>query len=75
MVGNFAEKKNITISFKDRLAEIQDTVNGGLTSIFSSQGPTYEIDLKPEVCAVGGNVISAWLGDSFAIAKGTSASG
>lgn len=44
----------------------------GQISDFSSWGPTEGLTLKPEVTGIGGNVFSAYSGQNFAIASGTS---
>lgn len=44
----------------------------GQMSSFSSWGPTDGLTLKPEITGIGGNVFSAYLGNDFAIASGTS---
>jgi subtilisin family serine protease len=50
--------------------------SGGAMSLFSSWGPTWEMDLKPTFSAPGGYILSTWpvaLG-SYAIQSGTSMS-
>ena len=46
----------------------------GEMSSFSSWGPTDGLTLKPEITGIGGNVFSAYYGDNFAVASGTSMS-
>ena len=46
----------------------------GEMSSFSSWGPTDGLTLKPEITGIGGNVFSAYYGDYFAVASGTSMS-
>lgn len=46
----------------------------GEMSSFSSWGPTDGLTLKPEITGIGGNVFSAYYGEYFAIASGTSMS-
>lgn len=43
-------------------------------SSFSSWGPTEGLSLKPEITGIGGNVFSAYYGEFFAVASGTSMS-
>ncbi|KAK4088649.1 hypothetical protein Purlil1_6860 [Purpureocillium lilacinum] len=49
-------------------------VTGGAVSSFSSWGPTFEGDLKPQVGAPGGSIISTWLTNrgSYTPQSGTS---
>ncbi len=44
----------------------------GQMSSFSSWGPTEGLTLKPEITGIGGNVFSAYVGNDFAVASGTS---
>ncbi len=46
----------------------------GEMSSFSSWGPTEGLSLKPEITGIGGNVFSAYYGNNFAVASGTSMS-
>ena len=43
-----------------------------ITSSFSSYGTTEALGLKPEISAPGGSISSAWPGDQYAVASGTS---
>ncbi|KAG6042894.1 hypothetical protein E4U39_005293 [Claviceps sp. Clav50 group G5] len=51
-----------------------DTVSGGAVSAFSSWGPTFEMDTKPQYGAIGGHVLSTYLRamGSYAVQSGTS---
>lgn len=52
----------------------QNTLTGGHASTFTSWGPTYEVDVYPDVAGIGGNVLSTYplaLG-GYAILSGTS---
>lgn len=55
---------------------VADTYNpsavAGEVSSFSSWGPTEGLSLKPEITGNGGNVLSAYYGEYFATASGTS---
>lgn len=55
---------------------VADTWNpsavAGEVSSFSSWGPTEGLSLKPEITGIGGNVLSAYYGQYFATASGTS---
>ena len=44
----------------------------GQMSSFSSWGPTDGLTLKPEITGIGGNVFSAYIGNDYAVASGTS---
>lgn len=55
---------------------VNNTLTGGALSSFTSWGPTWEMDTKPQFGAVGGNVLSTYpraLG-SYAVLSGTSMS-
>lgn len=41
-------------------------------SSFSSWGPTYELDIKPEITAPGGNIKSLSSKDGYEVKSGTS---
>ncbi|TDZ40669.1 Minor extracellular protease vpr [Colletotrichum trifolii] len=48
----------------------------GYTSPFSSYGPTYELDIKPQFTAPGGGILSTWISDqgAYMVNPGTSMS-
>jgi len=48
--------------------------NLGLMASFSAEGPTPDLELKPDLTAPGYNVLSSAPGDSYAYASGTSMS-
>ena len=51
-----------------------NTVSGGYLDSFTSWGPTWEVDVKPQIAAPGGSILSTWplkLG-VYAVASGTS---
>ena len=51
-----------------------NVATGGFASTYTSWGPTYEVDVKPQVAAPGGNILSTYpraLG-SYAVLSGTS---
>lgn len=57
-----------------QLLETNNTVTGGMLSYYTSWGPTFEMDLKPQFGAPGGSILSTWpttLG-SYAVLSGTS---
>ncbi|EJT82434.1 hypothetical protein GGTG_02407 [Gaeumannomyces tritici R3-111a-1] len=45
---------------------------GGTPSTFSSWAATYDLLLKPDVAAPGGNIFSTWLDGEFQVQSGTS---
>ncbi|KAF9630123.1 putative minor extracellular protease vpr protein [Lasiodiplodia theobromae] len=45
---------------------------GGRPSTFTSWGGLYDLSLKPDVAAPGGNIFSTYLDDGFAVQSGTS---
>ncbi|KAG5932180.1 hypothetical protein E4U59_007689, partial [Claviceps monticola] len=51
-----------------------NTNTGGAVSVFSSWGPTFEMDTKPQYGAIGGNILSTYLRakGSYAVLSGTS---
>ncbi|TLD15296.1 hypothetical protein PspLS_10770 [Pyricularia sp. CBS 133598] len=54
------------------LAGIPDLEAGGKPSVFSSWSSTYDLQLKPDVAAPGGNIFSTWPNDSYMVQSGTS---
>ncbi|KAG8157877.1 hypothetical protein KVR01_012149 [Diaporthe batatas] len=53
---------------------VQNKLTGGYASAYTSWGPTYELDVYPDVAGVGGNVLSTYplaLG-GYAVLSGTS---
>lgn len=55
-------------------AEMPNTETGGFASPFTSWGPTWELDVYPDVGAPGGNILSTFLLDAggYAVLSGTS---
>ncbi|KKA28625.1 hypothetical protein TD95_005131, partial [Thielaviopsis punctulata] len=51
-----------------------ETVSGGYANYFTSWGPTYDVDVKPQAAAVGGRILSTWLMSQggYAVESGTS---
>ncbi|KAH7176825.1 peptidase S8/S53 domain-containing protein [Dactylonectria macrodidyma] len=56
------------------LSESDNTVTGGSVSTFSSWGPTWEVDVKPQFGAPGGSILSTYprAKGSYAVLSGTS---
>ncbi|KAG6147868.1 hypothetical protein E4U28_005871 [Claviceps purpurea] len=59
-----------------RILTANNTASGGAVSSFSSWGPTFEMDTKPQYGAIGGNVLSTFprAKGSYAVLSGTSMS-
>lgn len=45
---------------------------GGLPNYFTSWGPLYDLSLKPDVAAPGGDILSTYPTDTYAVLSGTS---
>ncbi|KAG6042519.1 hypothetical protein E4U39_005774 [Claviceps sp. Clav50 group G5] len=58
------------------IQSVNNTDTGGAVSTFSSWGPTFEMDIKPQYGAIGGKVLSTYLRDQgrYAVFSGTSMS-
>ncbi|KAG6023323.1 hypothetical protein E4U40_004050 [Claviceps sp. LM458 group G5] len=58
------------------IQSVNNTDTGGAVSTFSSWGPTFEMDTKPQYGAIGGKVLSTYLRDQgrYAVFSGTSMS-
>ncbi|KAF4975033.1 hypothetical protein FZEAL_8132 [Fusarium zealandicum] len=56
------------------LEETRNNATGGAVSVFTSWGPTWEMDVKPQFGAPGGQILSTYPRDkgSFAVLSGTS---
>ncbi|KAK9695998.1 hypothetical protein K7432_012699 [Basidiobolus ranarum] len=61
----YTKNKDLTISF-DTVQKLYDNPNGGKPSSFTSWGPDFELNFKPDVGAPGGIIYS-----TFPIAKGS----
>lgn len=48
------------------------TRTGGLPNYFSSWGPLYDLSIKPDIAAPGGDILSTYPTDSYAVLSGTS---
>ena len=77
-INYLANGSNVTLRFFNKaqynLTNTVNNITGGTMSIFSSWSPTYELYIKPEVSAPGGNILSTYplsLG-GFAVQSGTS---
>jgi hypothetical protein len=59
---------------EQRLVNVNNTRSGGFLSTFTSWGPTFEADAKPQIAAPGGQILSTYplaLG-GYAVLSGTS---
>ncbi|KAL7276750.1 hypothetical protein RUND412_000248 [Rhizina undulata] len=76
IINGIAAGGNASVVFPADKAStgINNTMSGGKISMFSSWGPTYEAQIKPEIAAPGGNIFSTYPVDlgSYAILSGTS---
>jgi subtilisin family serine protease len=66
--------KKLSVSFPEEMA-IYHSKTSGMISDFSSTGPTYELDLKPTISGVGGEVYSTvplHIDDGWSVRAGTS---
>ncbi|KAK2595086.1 hypothetical protein QQS21_007217 [Conoideocrella luteorostrata] len=61
---------------KADVVQNNNTVTGGALSTFTSWGPTWEMDFKPQIGAPGGNILSTYpvAKGSYAVLSGTSMS-
>ncbi|KID61032.1 subtilisin-like serine protease PR1C, partial [Metarhizium hybridum] len=66
---SFSKSQSVT-------SEVGNNVTGGAISLFSSWGPTWEMDFKPQIGAPGGNILSTYpvAKGSYAVMSGTSMS-
>jgi hypothetical protein len=66
---------NVTADFADNtktLAFGPNKLNGGVPNYFTSQGPTNDLHIKPDIAAPGGDIFSTWPTNSWATLSGTS---
>ncbi|CAN8096671.1 unnamed protein product [Discula destructiva] len=80
LVAALASGQNVTVSMPDPktaskfVVTLDNNVTGGFMSTFTSWGPTFEVEAKPQFGSPGGNIISTYptaLG-SYAVLGGTS---
>lgn len=45
---------------------------GGVPSVYTSWGPTYDMEVKPDIAAPGGDILSTYKDNTFAVLSGTS---
>lgn len=51
---------------------LDDSYYGALPNYFTSWGPLYDLTMKPEIAAPGGDILSTYLNGSYAVMSGTS---
>jgi subtilisin family serine protease len=77
-ITNLQQGRMVNIYFPDNATktavESSNNVTGSTMSIFSSWSPTYELYIKPDVSAPGGNILSTYPMDmgAYAVMSGTS---
>ena len=77
-ISDLSEGKTIKLYLSDTpnksIISSLNNITGGTMSTFSSWSPTYGLNIKPEVSAPGGNILSTYPIDlgSYAILSGTS---
>jgi subtilisin family serine protease len=69
---------NVTADFSNPtdstwVVDFNNTI-GGLPSYFTSWGPTFDLDIKPDIAAPGGHILSTYIGGGFTVLSGTSMS-
>ncbi|KAF7321905.1 Subtilisin-like protease [Mycena kentingensis (nom. inval.)] len=73
LVQQFVTNPNITVSFPQTGgASTIPNPSGGLTSVFSTIGPTFDMHMSPAVAAPGGNILSTLPKESYGVESGTS---
>ncbi|KUI56255.1 Minor extracellular protease vpr [Cytospora mali] len=79
-IDSLSAGQNVTVTMTDPqtsskvLVSPLNNLTGGYAAVGTSWGPTYEVDLKPQLAAPGGNILSTYpthLG-SYAVLSGTS---
>ncbi|KAI6352781.1 hypothetical protein MCOR25_009297 [Pyricularia grisea] len=74
MVRAFAANKIVTVDFSRNLSHKVGVFNaaGGLPNYFTSWGPLFDMQPKPDVAAPGGNIFSTSLNGGWEVLSGTS---
>lgn len=79
-IASLSAGENVTVAITDPgmapkyLITLANNLTGGYPSTFTTWGPTYDVDLKPQLAAPGGAILSTFpnaLG-SYAVLSGTS---
>ncbi|KAG9231301.1 putative minor extracellular protease vpr [Amylocarpus encephaloides] len=76
IIGTVRAGGNVTADFTvdpiERLIGVENGLDGGLASYFTSIGPTNDLFIKPDVAAPGGQIFSTYLNGGWAVLSGTS---
>lgn len=76
MIETIKAGGNVTADFSlppiRNLVGVENGLNGGVSSYFTSIGATNELFIKPDVAAPGGQIFSSYVGGGWAILSGTS---
>ncbi|KAF2730617.1 minor extracellular protease vpr [Polyplosphaeria fusca] len=74
IVKAIAAGANVTADFSQDLPEVgqPDLAAGNTPNTFSSWAATYELELKPDIAAPGGNIFSTWPDNGYMVQSGTS---
>ncbi|KAJ9149758.1 Subtilisin-like protein [Pleurostoma richardsiae] len=64
VTGDFSVNPETPVGIADPTA--------GRPNTYTSWGPLYDLTMKPDIAAPGGNIFSTWPDDSYAILSGTS---
>ncbi|KAI0886407.1 subtilisin-like protein [Annulohypoxylon maeteangense] len=64
VTADFSVNPENPVGFANTFANAPDT--------FTQWGPSYDLELKPEIAAPGGNIFSTYLNNNYAILSGTS---
>lgn len=76
----FKAGRSITLDMRPPSKETQiftfddNTLSAGAASDYTSWGPTWQMDVKPQLGAPGGKIVSTWPDNRFAVLDGTSMS-
>ncbi|CAK7199659.1 hypothetical protein SEUCBS139899_002342 [Sporothrix eucalyptigena] len=79
-IAALARNETVTVAMTDPvtapkvLSNVNNTQTGGFVSSYSSWGPTFDVDVKPQFSAPGGQILSTFprAQGSYAVLSGTS---
>ncbi|CAK7209754.1 hypothetical protein SBRCBS47491_000548 [Sporothrix bragantina] len=79
-IAALARNETVLVSMTDPttapkvLSNLNNTLTGGFVSSYSSWGPTFDVDVKPQFSAPGGQILSTYprAQGSYAVLSGTS---
>ncbi|EHL00982.1 putative Minor extracellular protease vpr [Glarea lozoyensis 74030] len=76
IIGAIKAGGNVTADFTvppaDVIIGLDNDVDAGVASYFTTMGPTNELYIKPDVAAPGGQIFSTYIGGGWATLSGTS---